>query len=399
MLEGLDIVVLSYNDWNTARSTPQHLAQLMAENNRVLFVNLPHSSLHFMRGSDPLRECEWHGPALQTIAPNLYGYHPPHLFLPVGGLPYSVARRTLLLNGRLAGRLICRQMRRLNFHHPVVWNFSPLHADAFLHIRRPRLVVHDICEEWANFLDRPMEKRLIEEMDREQARRADILFVFSPPMLRKREGLNERSYVVLPAGDVEHYSQAARPETEVPEELARLPGPVVGTICVVDPQRFDTDLITRMAKTHPDWTIVVLGPIRPETDLSPLKSFANIHMMGNRPRELLPAYLKGFDAALIPYRLNDATRDIYPMKLQEYLAAGKPVISPRLPVCAHLADVVYFSDSHDDYIANVERAMREDNPDRAAHRRNVASQNSWRQRLQERARHLEPLLQCDSTNN
>ena len=95
-------------------------------------------------------------------------------------------------------------------------------------------------------------------------------------------------------------------------------------------------LLKHLARQHPEWQLVILGPIAQGVVLPDRQRYPNLHFMGNRPLETMPAYLKGFDVALIPYALNEATRGIYPMKTQEYLAGGKPVVSPRLPECLAL---------------------------------------------------------------
>lgn len=392
MIEGFDIVLFTYADWHAVKSTPQHIARLLARRNRVLFVDMPRSLFRFLKTPDPLSSEAWQGERLQEILPNLFLYHPPHCFLPVGGLPFPVARRTLAANGVLLANLVKAQMKRLGMHNVLFWNFSPVHGGAVPFIER-RLSIHDICDEWANYLPAASGRKLVEWMDRRLSAAADIVFVFSQHMKSRRDGLCPETHVILPAGDVEHYSKACNPEIPVPEDLARYPKPVIGAICVIDAARFDPKLLERMAQLRPNWTIAVLGPVREGVDLSALRPYANIKIMDNRPLEQMPAYLKGFDVAIVPYALNDATRGIYPMKLQEYLAAGKPVVSPRLPECAALGDVVYFADSHDDFVTNIESALTGDCPERAAARREVARQNSWENRIEERSTHVMRLLE------
>ncbi len=390
-MESLDIVIFSYADWLGMQSTPQHLARLMAKDHRVLLVDMPRSVFRFLKEKDQQGLQRWQGPSLQQVRPNLWVYHPPHRFLPVGGLPYPLSHSTLRINGALLAYRLKRVLQRLGFRRPVLWSFSPVHGAAEKHIPH-RLNVYDICDEWANYLAGASDRRLVEDMDCRLAESADLVFVFSEGMRAKRAMCNPETHVVLPAGDVVLYSNATRPETPVPEDLAALPKPVVGAICVIGPARFDMELIVRMARAHPEWSIALLGPVRGEIDLSPLEALSNVHIMGNRKREEMPNYLKGFDAAVIPYALNDATRHIYPMKTQEYLAGGKPVIAPRLPACAGLEDVIYFADNVNAFIALVERALAEDNPQRAAARIRVAGENGWEQRLATRMRHIERML-------
>ena len=391
MIEGFDIVLFTYADWHAVKSTPQHMARLLARGNRVLFVDMPRSFFRFMKTPDPLSSEARSGKRLQEVLPNLFLYHPPQVFLPVGGFPFAWSSRALLWNGRLLASFVRAQMKRLGMRNVLFWNFSPIHGGAAPHIKS-RLNIHDICDEWANYLPQASDRKLVEWMDCHLTQAADVVFVFSRHMASRRDGLCSETHVVYPAGDVAHYAKAAGEEAVVPEDLAVLPKPVIGAICVVDSARFDPSLLVYLGKHHPDWTVAVLGPVREGVDLSAVRPYPNIRIMENRPLETMPAYLKGFDVALVPYALNDATRGIYPMKLQEYLAGGKPVVSPRFPECASLGDVIYFSDSHEDFAANIARALSEDSPERQRARMEVARKNSWEERLEERSAHILRLL-------
>ncbi len=393
MLQGRDIIVFTYADWHAVKSTPQHLSKLLAQTNRVLYVDMPRSFLRFLKGVDSQGAGAWSGKPLQEGAPNLFVFHPPHRFLPIGQVPFPVARRTLRVNGYFLARMVREQAHRLGFKDPILWNFSPIHGGAAPFIPRA-LSVHDICDEWANYLEDRAGRRLVDWMDRRLAASADIVFVFSQHMRARREGLCPETHVVLPAGDVAHYSKANDPALAAPRDIARLPHPIIGAICVIDRYRFDVGLIARMAALRPQWSIALLGPVRGVVDFTPLERFPNVHLMGNRPLEDMPAYLKGMDAALVPYAINEATKGIYPMKIQEYLAGSKPVVCPRLPECLHLEEVVYFAEAHDEFVTMTDRALAEDNPERQAARRTVAEQNSWRRRLEQRSDHIERLLRA-----
>ncbi|HNT89526.1 MAG TPA: glycosyltransferase, partial [Candidatus Hydrogenedentes bacterium] len=125
----------------------------------------------------------------------------------------------------------------------------------------------------------------------------------------------------------------------------------------------------------------------------PLKNVANVHLLGNRPIEALPAYLKGMDVTLIPYKTNEATRYIYPLKLQEYLAAGKPVVSAALPAVVQYRDVVYIAESHPAFLDRIEDALAERDPARIGARQAVARANSWERRIEEKSVHVLRVLE------
>lgn len=392
MLEGCDILIYTYADWRASWSTPQQIAARLAPRNRVLYVDVPRSFLYRFRAPDPQGAGQWDGPPVQEVRERLFVYHPPRVFAPVGRLPFAAARASLMLNGRILAALVRRQLARLGMRDPVLWNFSPLHGGAVPSIPRS-LTIYDICDEWDNYVPDPSGKRVIQWIDAALCRDADLVFVGTETGTALRDGTNADLHVVHHGADYDHFAAAAAPETVVPEDIARLPRPVIGAVGVIDPARFDADLILFLAGQRPDWSLVLVGPARADMDLTPLKNVANVHLLGNRPIEALPAYLKGMDVTLIPYKTNEATRYIYPLKLQEYLAAGKPVVSAALPAVVQYRDVVYIAESHPAFLDRIEDALAERDPARIGARQAVARANSWERRIEEKSVHVLRVLE------
>ncbi|MCC6144262.1 MAG: glycosyltransferase [Candidatus Hydrogenedentes bacterium] len=386
-LEGQDIVALTYSDWHASWSTPQQIAVRLAPANRVLYVDVPRSFLYWLKPADPQGAGQWRGPSIQEVRPNLHVYHPPHAFAPVGRLPFAAARRTLEANGRLLARQIRAALRALNMRDPILWNFSPLHGTAIPRLPA-KLTIYDICDEWGSYIEDRGGREVTAWIEDRLTRSADLVFVGTENMKARREGLNPEIHVVYHAADYEHFAQASLPDTPVPDDIARLPQPVIGAIGVMDPQRFDVDMIEHIARSRPGWSIALVGPARAGLDLSRLKSCANVYLLGNRPIAELPLYLKGMAVALIPYKVNEATANIYPLKLQEYLASGRPVVSAPLPAILPYQNVVGIAETHPDIVEQIQRALDGDSPERQMARQEVARQNSWEHRVEEKSAHI-----------
>lgn len=398
MLEGHDILIYSFADWRATWSTPQQTATRLAPANRVLYVDVPRSIVYGLRPKDPQGAGEWSGERLQQVHDNLWVYHPPHVFVPSGFLPYSLARQGLRLNGHLLAAMVRRQLERLHMSRPILWNFSPLHGKAVNSVPRG-LAIYDICDEWANYVTRKSGKQLLHWIDEELCRRADLVFIGTESGKQRRTALNPEIHVVHHGADYGHFARALRPETQIPEELARLPKPVIGSVGVIDPARFDAELIAYLSRQRPEWSIALIGPARAGMDLSPLLALPNVYLLGHKPILELPACLKGLDVALIPYKINEATRDIYPLKLQEYLAAGRPVVSAAMPAIRPYAHVIAIAETHDEFLRHIETALNDTAPERIAARQAVASANSWEQRLNEKSEHILRLLQPSPSPN
>jgi glycosyltransferase involved in cell wall biosynthesis len=139
-----------------------------------------------------------------------------------------------------------------------------------------------------------------------------------------------------------------------------------------------------LAELHPDYSILIVGPVR--HGLDKLKEHANIVMVGHKKFAVLPQYLACMDVCLIPFKLDKLTLASNPIKLYEYLAAGKPVVSTELPeVCNNVSEIVYIGKDDDDFIKKVEEAVSEtektENEAAILRRINFAKDNSWEKRI------------------
>jgi glycosyltransferase involved in cell wall biosynthesis len=138
-------------------------------------------------------------------------------------------------------------------------------------------------------------------------------------------------------------------------------------------------LIETVARQHPGWSVVIIGKVI--VDTGALNSLANVHLLGRRPYESLPDYCRGFDVGIIPFAVNELTRNVNPIKLREYLSAGLPVVSTDLPEVTFYNKLVYVAHGHDEFIAKVERAVREDTAEARRQRSDSMRGETWEARV------------------
>jgi UDP-galactopyranose mutase len=164
-----------------------------------------------------------------------------------------------------------------------------------------------------------------------------------------------------------------------PDDQARLPRPRLGFYGVID-ERIDLSLLDALARAHPDWQIVMIGPVV-KIDPATLPSHPNIHYLGQRRYDELPAYLAGWDVSLLPFALNDATRFISPTKTLEYMAAEHPIVStPIRDVAGPYGNIVYLGEGPEAFVRACEAALASDPQERerrAASMRDVLARTSW----------------------
>jgi glycosyltransferase involved in cell wall biosynthesis len=270
-------------------------------------------------------------------------------------------------------------MRRLGLAPDLLWTYNPMTTRLFPTAGFGTVVYHCVDEIGAQ---RGMPSEEIEAAEHELLARADHCFVTARHLLERRHG-RCRSIRYFPnVADFEHFAKARAPETRVPEELARLPGPRIGFVGAITDHKLDLELLRALAEAHPEYSIVLIGKVGegdPWADVERLRRCPNVHLLGPKPYAALPAYLKGFDVALLPCVRNDYTLGMFPMKFFEYLGAGCPVVATELPSLADFRDVAELAVTPADFVAAVERALRGETP-ALARRLAVAREHTYERR-------------------
>jgi glycosyltransferase involved in cell wall biosynthesis len=211
--------------------------------------------------------------------------------------------------------------------------------------------------------------------------RADLTIVSADRLLRSKQAADVRTVLVRHGVDYELFRRALDPETEIPAEVADLPRPVLGFFGLLSPDWIDAELLEKIARRFAGGSLALIGSVR--MDLSRL-NLPNVHVLGRRPYESLPAYCKAFDVGLIPFVVSELTLNANPLKAREYLAAGLPVVSTALPEVAVLPEC-RLAGTHDDFLAQVELALQDARP--RPHRSALMRHESWQARLDEIEEH------------
>lgn len=385
-LEAADIVFLGHQRWNTHVTAVQNSVVRLARTHRVLFVEPP-DSMAWLPTEPAAREAlTWILDPLERKDDNLYIYHTPPLFLPGQARARWIARavdatfQTML-------RLACH---RLGFRRPLFWIYQ-FNTVGVVKALRPRCTVYECAEEWEEYETDPVVKRYIHEMDAELCRTADVVIVPSQAMYEKKHVHNASTYLVPWGVDLDLYGRTRRAETPIPDDVAGLAHPIIGMFGMLDGRRLHTRMLAELARRHPEWNIVLVGRCMPNLDRSPLEALPNVHFLGMKPVEAIPGYCKAFDVCMIPYMLNDFTRSIMPLKIAEYLATGKPVVSTPLPAATELRDVIRIGADADIWARHIVEALNE--PEDATRKRiERADQYDWDLLIQRRmkavARHM-----------
>ncbi|MFK5947341.1 MAG: glycosyltransferase [Methylococcales bacterium] len=269
----------------------------------------------------------------------------------------------------------------LGFKSPVLWSYNPMTLDIYPVWSGTRVVYHCVDD----IKEQPgMPVSEIESAEKRLFKRANYVFVTSEKLYGVSKPINNNTFLFSNVADYEHFSQARNSMTVVPGDIARIKKPIIGFVGAISSYKVDFDLLSFIAKARPDWSIVLIGKIGegdPDTDVTSLE-FDNIHFLGPRAYEKLPAYLKGFDVAMIPVVLNDYTHAMFPMKFFEYLAAGNRVISTDIDSLKSYGDYLYIASSYDEFVSGIDEILSSKDDSDRENRLALARQNTYKTRTE-----------------
>jgi GT2 family glycosyltransferase/glycosyltransferase involved in cell wall biosynthesis len=233
-------------------------------------------------------------------------------------------------------------------------------------------VVYDCMDEWTNF---PGFGESVLSLEESLVRRSDVTVVSADRLLEKWKDAAPRLVLAKNGIDAEHYRKLYG-ENDLLADARR---PIIGYYGALA-SWVDVPLLTKIADAHPDATLVLAGG-HFDVDLTPIAKRRNVRLLGQRPYDEMPKLLYDFDACMIPFLVNDITEATNPVKFYEYLYGGKPVVAPALTELLPYANISYLARGHDEFLAQLRRALAEPpNDPRRAERRRVAEENDWAHR-------------------
>lgn len=306
---------------------------------------------------------------LQPSGEGFYVYSP--FTLPVHHIKWLTG-----VNERLLRWQINRVMRKLKMTHPLVWVACPGACHTALKLKRMGLIWQR-TDRWEEFPN--VDSKVIFEYDRTLKAHADLT-VFVSSLLYETEGKECKKAFYLDHGvDYDFFAKAGE-NGSVPDDLADVPGPIVGFFGGIDDHTFDMAFFEKVVDLLPEASFVLVG--KSSIDCSRLLTKSNVRMLGYKPYTQIPHYGKCFDVAVMPWRQNDWIEACNPIKLKEYLALGKPIVSTPFKELEHYDGLVYPASKPDEFVERIHQALRENDPQRIEARRNKVKTATWQHKSQ-----------------
>lgn len=371
-LTGRDVVCLSTHYWDGRRFRKQEFMARFARANRVLYVE---PSFSMARRPEPhLRELATNRFLLSTVEERDGGLH---LLKPPRGLPKWTNPRIERMTYEWYGRSIARAAGRLGFRDPVLWAYEPSYAYGLDAIPWKHLVF-DLVDDLSAYPyggDRAARAAAVEGHVSRIVERSDLLVVTARTLLDKYAGRAQRIAQVPNGFDAHRF----KPDV-TPAELPGVPRPIVGFIGTIF-SFLDFDLLARVARALPDASLVFVGPVEAsaEADFAPLLELPNVFHVGPQPQSAVPSYVAAFDVCVNPFAVGPVADSVSPLKVFEYLAMGKPVVSVPMKALQmeEAAREVAFAHGPEDFSAAVARCLSDEVQRAAPGRIEAARDYSW----------------------
>jgi glycosyltransferase involved in cell wall biosynthesis len=365
-------IVYFGNDWHAEnRTSSHHVAARLAKSAPVLYVDSPGMRAPSASGRDFRRALRKLGAALRPPAQVAEGLW--HCTVPQ--LPFRRIPGVETFNRLFSRWAVKRAMRHAGIGRCISWFVVP-HPGFMAGRLDETLCVFYCIDDYAAHPG--VDVAMIEARDRDLSRRADVLFVAPPALLDAKRALNPNTFYAPHGVDVELFARAADPATEIPAGARDLVSPVVGFYGSLH-DWIDLPLIEWLAMQRPQWNFLLVG--HAAADVSTLRARANVRLVGAQPYATLPAWAKAFDVAIIPYRQNRQVANANPLKLREYLATGKPIVSTHNAEIEKFSRWVRIADDHAGFLAALDDVLAGEPAGAAAERMAAVADQSWDRRV------------------
>ena len=332
-------------------------------------------------------------PSLTQVSSNLFVYCP---FIPVYDLLALTVAPIRRINRMFLKYNINKILIRLRFQYEYLinWTFDPIQG-GYLDLFGEILLVYEICD--LLIIDLPFSrggtstwaKAWLQSMERLLLDQVDIVFTTSPTLAEPKKLYHSNVHYIPNGVDFENLSRASDSSTPIAEELRNLSHPIVGFLGSIN-ERYDFDLLTFLAEQRSSWSFVCVGPVK-HNRLKSNRAFTrferlpNVVFLGWIAREKIPQYGKMFDVCVIPYRTNyEFNQYANPIKLYEYTAMGKPVVSTDVSEISCYKDIIYVAKNAQEVLEVLKKSISEDNPAKMHVRLKRAENDSWEKRVSEK---------------
>jgi teichuronic acid biosynthesis glycosyltransferase TuaH len=368
-----DVIFVSMENWDEVWRRNQFLCASMARrhpNRKILFVGLSRDV------SNSIRRLSF-----AALAPATYsvpGFANITVTHPVKAMPASIGIGRLF-NQFSFRRHVRNVATRMGLRRPVLW-LNPHYALHMVGRMGESAVIYDVTDDWSMLSQSPQSRRRVIKQDAALCRAADAVVVCSERLREMKSTLTDKVHRIPNGVDAAHYYAVLDGQGPLPSEAERWPRPVFGYTGTIHPDRIDIDLIEKVARSIKAGSMVLVGPNHlPPACQQRLARCDNVFLHSQIPYSQIPNYMRAFDVCITPHKVTPFTESLNPIKLWEYLAAGKPIVSTDVAGFRDYPGLVYIASDAREFVEKLAAALVEDSLRRTA-RRTEAGHHSWEAR-------------------
>jgi teichuronic acid biosynthesis glycosyltransferase TuaH len=381
VLKGRDVVVIGLQPWYyEIGSNCKNIATELAKYNRVLYVNLPvnrktfHAKDNKEGIANHIRIIKNGGETIRSIAQNFWEFYPTSVVESINWLPSTAMFKWVnAINNRRFANDLKKAIKQLGFQNIVLFNdndfFNGYGLKELLH---PHIYIY-YCRDYLRGYD--YWKKHGDIIEPELISKADVTLSNSLYLTDYCLSFNKHSHYMGQGCNLELFDH--KKNYEVPENIKGISSPIIGYVGAVIADRLDIRIIEIIAHHNPQWQVVLVGPEDDTFKSSSLHHLPNVHFLGRKPLEQLSSYVAAFDVCINPQLINPITIGNYPLKVDEYLAMGKPVVASATKTMELFLDHTYQATKPEEYPALIKQALAEDNAERRAERIAFAHSHTW----------------------
>jgi glycosyltransferase involved in cell wall biosynthesis len=372
-LRGYGIVYFG-NDWFAEnRTSSHHVARRLAQHAPLLYVDSPGLRAPTASGRDLRRLWRKLASALQKpmqIDEQFWRCTVPQI-------PYRRFPGVEALNRAFGLWAVRRALKHVNFAGRISWFVVP-HPGFMAQRLKEQLCVYYCIDDYAAHPG--VDAEVVARSDEALTRKADLVFVAPPALVEKKQASNPNTHFSPHGVDIELFRRAMDPATQIPPLARGLTRPVIGFFGSLAAW-IDTELIEWLARSRPQWSFLLIG--HAFADVSALRALSNVTLAGPQPYDSLAGWARAFDVAIIPYRRNQQVMNANPLKLREYLATGRPVVTVSNPEIERFSAWVRIADDREGFLRAIEESLAPEPPEAAWRRIAAVEPMTWDRRVED----------------
>lgn len=389
--DGIDnesILIMSTQDWSDLWTRKQRFAlQFARQGNKVLYIE---SQFHWLSYIKQFKR-HWRRLYLFLLGPrevekNLYVYTPP-LLLPA----FQILPTLAIINNWILSFFLKTALKKLSITRPIFWTYTHFNKPLVKKLNCKK-ALYECVDDYAGAKGL-IKASVVRQQEKETLRTVSATIVTADTLKPLMTPHNDNVHIINNAANQRHFNRAVSATLPEPDDIKQIPHPRLVFLGMVQ-YWVDQHLLLSIATTHPDWHIVIVGPVA--VDISEIEQLPNIHFVGRKPYDDLPAYMAHCDIALNPYKVDDVAKGCSPLKLYEYLAAGLPVVSTEMPEARKFESVVKVARTYREYITHIEHLLGLDSSAKKSLQSEavtISQQHSWEHRFLQAESVLKETLQ------